>query len=65
MIIYSLSLGNRVPKCLGKSCQFCLPSVDFVAALLYLSVPLVLGIDVDLIVSVPSSLIYFRCINIL
>ena len=33
-----LSLGNRVPTFWGKSCQFRLLSVHFVAALLYLSV---------------------------
>ena len=51
-----LSFGSRVPTFYGKSCQLCLQSANFVAALLYLSVfPFGgWGLDVDLIVSVPE-----------
>ena len=55
-ILYiQLSLGNRVPTFLVKSCQLCLPSVHFVAALFYLSVFSfgTGGLGVDLIVSLP------------
>ena len=54
--IIQLSLGNSVATILGKSCQFCLPSVHFMAALncIFLSLSLVMGLDVDLTVSVPE-----------
>ena len=42
-----------MPTFLGKNCQLCLPSVPFVAALLYLS-GFSFGVDVDLVVSVPE-----------
>ena len=38
LVYIQLSLGNRIPTFLGKSCQLCLPPVHSVVALLYLSV---------------------------
>ena len=54
---------NRAPIFLGKNCQLCLPSVLFVAALLYLSLSLwCCGLDMDLfvLVSVFSYLLYIN-----
>ena len=61
-----LSLGNRVFTFLGKSFQLCLPSVHFVAALLYLSVfPFGFLVLVWIwLYQFLSSLIYYETCNI-
>ena len=51
-IIQFISLVNRVATILGKSCQLCLPSILWLLNCIFLSLPLVL--DVDLTVSVPE-----------